>query len=149
MIYSGIFCTGKTTASKTLENVIELDSSRYYDKNSKYGLVKYISNIMYWHNKGYTVLCSSHKEVREKLKQFGIDYTFVTFEEGMLEEVMKRSERRQPHVLRTQTIISNWKEFIKPLNEEEVVISLNKECRYISNVIRLTDEKAKIKITKW
>lgn len=152
MIISGLFCVGKTEFSKQSCNVIDLDSSIYYDRKVPNGLARYVDMAVEFLNAGNTVLISSHKEVREEMIRRNINYVFVTFENRMFGDVIRRSENRQPHALKTSLIRKEWRKVIKPL-ENEKYIKLTHEkpflIDWVEHLIEMEDDEECIIYKKW
>lgn len=117
MIISGFPCIGKSTLSKTDKNIIDLESSIF-----KKDLKNYLKMIVFFHSKDYIVLCSSHKEVRQELKDNGIDYVYVKPNIEDKEFYRQRSNERQPHPLKTEILMGNWDSWLQTLPNENVKI---------------------------
>ena len=72
MIISGFAGIGKSTLAKKSYEVIDLESSIF-----KKDWELYSETAKYLDEQGYDVLISAHKEIRTKLHDKGIKYTFI------------------------------------------------------------------------
>lgn len=117
MIISGFPCIGKSTLANIDKKIIDLESSIFkIDFNS------YVKMIIFFHTKKYIVLCSSHREVRQELKNKGIDYVYVKPCKDDKEIYKQRSKERQPHPLDTSVFMKNWETWLEPLPNENIKI---------------------------
>lgn len=71
MVICGYQGIGKTTLSKKVCNVVDLDSSLFVDMTTYYEVIKYLDSL------GKIVLTSTHSMLRDALRANGIDYYVV------------------------------------------------------------------------
>ena len=90
------------------------DSSEWDKKDFPDNYLNYIENII---KDGYTILCSTHKDVRDGLEERNIDYILVYPEENLKEEYIKRySDRGSPEKF-VEMMNDKWEEFIESCDE--------------------------------
>lgn len=131
MIICGFPGVGKSYAGKQYDNLthwIDLESTPF---NRNWDM--YIDTACYLSQQGYIVMLTSHKELRERLKERGINYTVVLPKDtdDVKDEYIKRYTRRGSSEEFIKNIKNKWSEYTKSY-EWERVIRLEKN-EYISD----------------
>ena len=143
---------GKTTLATENPNVIDLESSNYkwldIDTNlsieERKGTSKtlnpnfpenYVQDIIDLSREGYTVLISSHKEVRDELHKRNIQFTIVLPSLDMKQEMIDRYIKRGNQENFVTMLKNNYETFINDLmTDPSPKIILNKG-QYLKDVI--------------
>lgn len=109
------------------------DSSEWDKDDFPENYLNYIENII---EDGYTILCSTHEDVRNGLEERGISYVLVYPEENLKEEYIKRySDRGSPETF-IDMMNDKWEEFIKSCDESLPYKRIRlKKGQYLSDVI--------------
>lgn len=144
---------GKTTLVQTNKNYIDLESSDYkwidIDKTlsieERKGTAKtinpdfpenYIKKIIELTNMVFSILISSHKEVREALQVQGIKYTIVLPSLDMKEEMINRYLSRGNQESFVNLLKTNYEKFVEDLSmdtNEKIVL---KSGQYLSDLVK-------------
>lgn len=127
--------TGKTTLVKNCEGFIDSDSSTFTRGDD--WPTNYITAIRDRLSEGWTVLVSTHAEVRQALADAGVPYTLVYPVSEAREEYRKRMEERgSPPVLVTKVCDELWDDALAECRAQEGCerIELDPD-EYLSDVI--------------
>ena len=132
MIYVGYSCIGKTSISGR-DGFIDLESSIFNDHSENW-TEKYILTAENLSDQGYDVFVSSHKAVRDKLKEHNIKYICVfpafNLEDAWFERLANRYKKIPSE--KNLRALSGWpyfREDITDLQKEDYIIVLH-EANY-------------------
>jgi len=109
------------------------DSSEWDKDEFPENYLNYIENIIEY---GYTILCSTHEDVRNGLEERDIDYILVYPEENLKDEYIQRYiDRGSPEAF-IDMMNEKWDEFIKSCDESIPYKRIRlKKGQYLSDVI--------------
>lgn len=144
---------GKTTLAKENHKVIDLESSNYkwldIDNNlsieQRKGTSKtlnpnfpenYIRDIISLAQEGYTVLISSHKEVRDELNKRDIHFTIVLPSLDMKKEMIDRYIKRGNQENFVTMLENNYETFINDLMNDPNNKIVLESGQYLKDVVR-------------
>ena len=116
MIICGFRGIGKSSIARTLPGIVDLESTPF-NKNWKI----YADVIEHMDKNGYTVLVSSHRELREELLNRNINYFYVKPEKNLKEEYLERYKKRGNTKAFINQIKDNWDNYLKSLKGENIV----------------------------
>lgn len=116
MIICGFPGIGKSSIARTLPGIVDLESTPF-NKNWKI----YADVIEHMDKNGYTVLVSSHRELREELLNRNINYFYVKPEKNLKEEYLERYKKRGNTKAFINQIKDNWDNYLKSLKGENIV----------------------------
>lgn len=116
MIICGFPGIGKSSIARTLPGIVDLESTPF-NKNWKI----YADVIEHMNKNGYTVLVSSHRELREELLNRNVNYFYVKPEKYLKEEYIERYKKRGNNKTFINQIKDNWDNYLKSLKGENVV----------------------------
>ena len=71
-------------------------------------------------NKNYTVLCSSHIDLRKELNKNNINYIYVKPEDDLKEEYIERYKKRGNDKKFISQLEKNWDEYMAILPDENI-----------------------------
>ena len=142
IVISGFPGIGKTECAKRHSNILDLDSSSYHSgvrRSDPVWVDRYVLDIeqaldgaMDNENIRY-ILVSSHREVREKMKERGVPYLFVAPDPTCKNEYLIRYLKRGSSVSFIDKLNYMWCKYIWPL-EDETVIRLGKG-EYLDDIL--------------
>ena len=142
IVISGFPGIGKTECAKRHSNILDLDSSSYHNgvrRSDPVWVDRYVLDIeqalgsaMDNENICY-ILVSSHREVREKMKERGVPYLFVAPDPACKNEYLIRYLKRGSSVSFIDKLNYMWCKYIWPL-EDETVIRLGKG-EYLDDIL--------------
>ena len=129
MIISGFAGIGKSTLAKKSYEVIDLESSIF-----KKDWELYSETAKYLDEQGYDVLISAHKEIRTKLHDKGIKYTFIlpSNTEKSKSEYLDRYRLRGNTDSFIYNMMNNWNSYHDILPWENDVVTL-RDGDYLSD----------------
>lgn len=116
-IICGFAGIGKSTLARTLENVVDLESTPFEKDWDRY--VKVAKHMA---NNGYLVLLSCHKELREKLHESGIDYVVAMPDKSMKEVYLNRYKNRKNTKDFIEMMDKNWDNFLTVYSWETKIV---------------------------
>lgn len=116
MIICGFPGIGKSSIARTLPGIVDLESTPF-NKNWKI----YADVIEHMDKNGYTVLVSSHRELREELLNRNINYFYVKPEKNLKEEYLERYKKRGNTKAFINQIKDNWDNYLISLKGENIV----------------------------
>lgn len=114
MIICGFPGIGKSSISRTLPGIVDLESTPF-NKNWEI----YV-NVIEHMNKNYIVLCSSHMDLRKELNKRNINYIYVKPKKELKEEYIERYKKRGNDKKFIKQLYDNWDEYMKTLKNENV-----------------------------
>ena len=142
IIISGFPGIGKTECAKRHSNILDLDSSSYHKgvrRSDPVWVDRYVLDIeqafgsaMDNENVRY-ILVSSHREVREKMKERGVPYLFIAPDPACKNEYLIRYLKRGSSISFIDKLNYMWCKYIWPL-EDEIVIRLGKG-EYLDDIL--------------
>ncbi len=119
IIICGFAGIGKTRASHTIPNVVDLESTPFEKDWGRY--IKVAKHML---DSGYIVLLSAHKELREELQKQNIEYIFALPFRKSKEEYVKRYVGRGNSKEFIDLLYKNWDNFTNILpNENSIFIT--------------------------
>lgn len=114
MVICGFPGIGKSAISRTYPGVVDLESTPFEKDWNRY--CKVISHM----NKNYTVLCSSHIDLRKELNKNNINYIYVKPEDNLKEEYIERYKKRGNDEKFISQLEKNWDEYMAILPDENI-----------------------------
>lgn len=114
MIICGFPGIGKSSISRTLPGIVDLESTPFNKNWEIY------ANVIEHMNKNYIVLCSSHMDLRKELNKRNINYIYVKPKKELKEEYIKRYKKRGNDKKFIKQLSDNWDEYMKTLKNENV-----------------------------
>ena len=144
-VISAFPCTGKTWLyeNSVLDiRIVDSDSSNFSWKSKGVRHPEwpdnYINHIKTMLKQGYTVLVSSHKEVRSALLDHGIEFILVYPEHSLLHEYYDRAINRGSSKEFALMLMSNWSEWHSDMVNQKGCTHIElKSNEYIDNITRL------------
>lgn len=145
IIICGFSGVGKSTAEQKHKNVFDFESSAYShifeppmigEKNKNFPR-NYIDAVVGHMEEHYNCvyLLSCHKEVRDELKNRGIDYIIVMPDSDCKNEYLKRWLRRGSSVEFITSMASRWMEMIRSCEDDTAPRIILGENEYINDVL--------------
>lgn len=125
MIITGFAGIGKSSVTKTIPNIIDLESTPF-EKDWD----RYVKVAKHMDKQGHVVLISCHKELREKLREEKIPYLCVMPEKDLKDEYLKRYKERGNDKEFIKSLKDNWDNYTKPLPNEFVFRLKSEEYLY-------------------
>lgn len=136
MIISGFPGIGKSHLAKSHVDVLDLDSSLF--SKQEYWQVIYINVAKHFSDRGYTVVLSSHKLVRDQLNQREIPYWLIYPNRELKTEYLKRYADRGNTLAFLDLLNANWDNFIIEMEQDPSQLKVElKANQYLSQVIHL------------
>lgn len=114
MIICGFPGIGKSSISRTLPGIVDLESTPFNKNWEIY------ANVIEHMNKNYIVLCSSHMDLRKELNKRNINYIYVKPKKELKEEYIERYKKRGNDKKFIEQLSDNWDEYMKTLKNENV-----------------------------
>lgn len=147
-IISAFPASGKTHLFDNIHReftVLDSDSSKFsWIKDNEGNKVRnpefpknYIEHIKENIGRVNYIFVSSHKEVRDALKEAGIKYTLVVPEKELKDEWVKRCIHRGNNVDFCNLIFNKWNEWLEEIERNEKDIIKLKSNQYLSDIIDL------------
>lgn len=128
MVICGFPGIGKSSISKTIPGVVDLESTPF---NKDWEI--YADVIEHMNKNGYTVLASSHIELRKELFNRGIKYIYVRPSKDLKEEYLERYKKRKNAKKFIDDINENWDNYRKSF-KGEITFDL-KSDQYLYDVL--------------
>lgn len=138
LVISAFPGTGKSTATKSLNSknwyVKDSDSSTF-DKSEF--PQNYLQHIEKYRHEVDVIFVSSHKVVREALKEAKIPYISVFPEKHLRQEYLKRYKERGSPEAFIKLLDENWRAWLDDMEDEKDVerIILRKEDTYLEDAL--------------
>lgn len=111
----------------------------------------YIAHIKEKLADGYTVLCSTHKVVREALQAAELDYTLVYPAHALFDDYIRRYEERNNTPAFVTLMSVNWTAFVTQCAEDRgaaIKIELNRPDLHLADVITVEPSLLDVLIVK-
>lgn len=121
--------------SKNTElNIKDSDSSEWDKKDFPNNYLDHIQELI---DSGYTILSSTHEDVRNGLEERGISYILVYPEVNLKEEYIERYKKRGSPDAFIEMMDAKWEEFIQSCDESEPYKRIRLTSgEYLSDVIK-------------
>lgn len=130
-IICGFAGVGKSYLAKNVEGYVDLESTPF---NKNWDL--YSNVAIHMQKNGYTPMLSCHKELRQILKEKGVDYIVVCPRIEHKNNYLQRYKERGNDKEFIKLFEDNFEKFIQEIvDEEENVVFLEKEYTTLSDII--------------